>query len=74
MYQLQKELAIKEERFKDAQMFQQYIYHEMTHSHLLRLVVAMEAALQDGRYEEAARLRDEYKRAIVTQPSEQKKM
>lgn len=64
MYQLQKALAIKEERFEDAKVFQQSIYHEMTHNQLLRLVVAMEAALGDGRYDEAARLRDEYKRLM----------
>lgn len=38
MYQLQKELAIQEQRFEDARAFQQHIYHEMTHSQLLRLV------------------------------------
>lgn len=62
MYQLQKELAVKEERFEDAKSLQQHIYHEMTHNQLLRLVVAMEAALADGRYDEAARIRDEYKK------------
>lgn len=40
------------------------IVHEMTHNRLLRLVVAMESALADGRYEEAAHLRDEYKKAV----------
>eukprot|EP00877_Chromochloris_zofingiensis_P005969 jgi/Chrzof1/1625/Cz10g14300.t1 len=64
MFQLQKELAVKEERFEDAQMFQQYIAHEMTHNQLLRVVVAMEYALSDGRYDEAARLRDEYKKMV----------
>ncbi|WIA36726.1 hypothetical protein OEZ86_007998 [Tetradesmus obliquus] len=64
MYQLQKELAVKEERFEDAQSFQESIVHEMTHNRLLRLVVAMESALADGRYEEAAHLRDEYKKAV----------
>jgi hypothetical protein len=47
----------------------QSIYYEMTHSPFLRLVVAMEAALSDGRYEEAARLRDEYKRLSLHQVS-----
>jgi protein-arginine kinase activator protein McsA len=42
--------------------------HEMTHNALLRVVVAMESALSDGRYEEAAKLRDEYRR-LRTQPS-----
>jgi len=69
MYQLQKELAIQEQRYEDARVFQQHIYHEMTHSQLLRLVVAMEAALSDGRFEEAARLRDEYKRVMAAQVS-----
>jgi len=62
MYQLQKELAVKEERFEDAATFQQHIVHEMTHNQVLRVVVAMESALSDGRYDEAARLRDEYKK------------
>jgi protein-arginine kinase activator protein McsA len=38
-----------------------------THNRLLRLVVAMESALADGRYDEAAHLRDEYKRALQEQ-------
>jgi protein-arginine kinase activator protein McsA len=42
--------------------------HEMTHNALLRVVVAMESALSDGRYEEAAKLRDEYRR-LRTAPS-----
>lgn len=66
MIQLQKELAVREERFEDASSFQAAIYHEMTHNQMLRLVVAMEAALADGRYDEAARLRDEYKRISQT--------
>lgn len=61
-YQLQKELAVKEERFEDAKGFQQNILHEMIHNQVLRVVVAMETALADGRYEEAARLRDEYRK------------
>jgi hypothetical protein len=32
MYQLQRELAVKEERFEDARQFQQHIMHEMTHN------------------------------------------
>jgi len=67
MYQLQKELAVKEERFEDAQQFQEHIMHEMTHNRLLRLVVAMESALADGRYEEAAYLRDEYRKTLQEQ-------
>jgi hypothetical protein len=69
MYQLQKELAVKEQRFEDARIFQQHIYHEMTHSQQLRLVVAMECALADNRYEEAARLRDEFKKTMQQQVS-----
>ncbi|GBF99500.1 hypothetical protein Rsub_12278 [Raphidocelis subcapitata] len=65
MIQLQKELAIKEERFEDARTFHTSIVHEMTTNRVLRMVVAMESALADGRYEEAARLRDEYKRALL---------
>ncbi|PNW72526.1 hypothetical protein CHLRE_16g688302v5 [Chlamydomonas reinhardtii] len=73
MYQLQKDLAVKEERFEDARSMQQLIYHEMTHNQLLRLVVAMESALSDGRYEEAARLRDEFRRLSANAPSEQRR-
>eukprot|EP00199_Chlamydomonas_sp_CCMP681_P002491 CAMPEP_0119106992 /NCGR_PEP_ID=MMETSP1180-20130426/7887_1 /TAXON_ID=3052 ORGANISM="Chlamydomonas cf sp, Strain CCMP681" /NCGR_SAMPLE_ID=MMETSP1180 /ASSEMBLY_ACC=CAM_ASM_000741 /LENGTH=335 /DNA_ID=CAMNT_0007092413 /DNA_START=23 /DNA_END=1030 /DNA_ORIENTATION=+ len=69
MFQLQKELAVREQRFEDARKFQAHIYHEMTHSQALRLVVAMECALADGRYEEAARLRDEYRRLAASQLS-----
>lgn len=50
------------------QTLQKHIMHEMTHNALLRVVVAMESALSDGRYEEAAKLRDEYRR-LRTQPS-----
>ena len=34
MHQLQKELAVKEERFEDARVLQQRIYHEMTHNQM----------------------------------------
>eukprot|EP00798_Chlamydomonas_sp_ICE-L_P020783 gene20783-27607_t len=57
MYQLQKSLAIQQQRFEDAAALQKTICHEMTHNQTMRLVVAMEAALADARYEEAARLR-----------------
>lgn len=70
MYQLAKELAVKEERFEDARAAQASIVHEMTHNALLRLVVAMESALADGRYEEAAHLRDEYRKALQQQESQ----
>lgn len=39
----------------------------MTHNRLLRMVVAMETALADGRYDEAAKLRDEYRRLLNEQ-------
>eukprot|EP00879_Flechtneria_rotunda_P002717 GHRR01002923.1.p1 GENE.GHRR01002923.1~~GHRR01002923.1.p1 ORF type:complete len:338 (+),score=69.67 GHRR01002923.1:93-1106(+) len=64
MYQLQKDLAVQEERFEDAHQLHQHIVHEMTHNRILRLVVAMESALADGRYEEAAYLRNEYRKAV----------
>ncbi|GAX79857.1 hypothetical protein CEUSTIGMA_g7297.t1 [Chlamydomonas eustigma] len=64
MLQLQKELAIQEERYADAKSLQQQIFSHMTQSVMLRMVVAMEAALADNRFEEAARVRDEYKRAV----------
>lgn len=62
MLQLQKDLAIKEERYGDARKFHQQIYEEMTHNPMMRLIVAMETALADGRYEEAAKVRDEFLR------------
>lgn len=70
MLQLQKELAIQEERYGDAQAFQQQIFEQMTHSVMLRLVVAMEAALADGRYEEAAKVRDEYRKLVAGQTTD----
>ncbi|GLI68473.1 hypothetical protein VaNZ11_012899 [Volvox africanus] len=73
MYTLQKDLAVKEERFEDAHQMQQLIYHEMTHNALLRLVVAMETALSDGRYEEAARYRDEFRRLSANAQAEQRR-
>jgi len=66
MLQLQKDLAVKEERYTDARAFQQQIFEHMTHSTMLRMIVAMEAALADGRYDEAARVRDEYRQAVET--------
>lgn len=71
MFTLQKDLAIRNERFEDARMFQQRVFEEMTHNPVLRNVVAMEAALADGRYEEAARLRDEHRKMIANMPSDQ---
>lgn len=35
------------------------------HHRLLCIVVAMESALADGRYDEAAKLRDEYRRSVA---------
>jgi hypothetical protein len=69
MLQLQKELAIQEERYADAKALQQQIFNHMTQSVMLRMVVAMEAALSDNRFEEAARVRDEYKRAVEAERS-----
>lgn len=40
---------------------------------IAQLVVAMESALSDGRYEEAARLRDEFRRLSANAPSEQRR-
>ena len=71
MLQLQKDLAIKEERYGDARMFHQQIYEEMTHNPMMRLIVAMETALADGRFEEAAKVRDEYMQ-LKTQASSPK--
>ncbi len=65
MLQLQKDLAIREERYADAKSLQQQIYDHMTHSPLLRMIVSIEAALADGRYEEAARIRDEYRKMVA---------
>jgi hypothetical protein len=39
---------------------------------VLRLVVAMEAALADHRYEEAARLRDEYRKLTQAQMADKR--
>lgn len=63
MLQLQKDLAVKEERYSEARVFQQQIFEQMTHSVMLRMIVSMEAALADGRYDEAAKVRDDYRRA-----------
>ncbi len=49
-------------------MFQEQIFEEATHNPLLRLAVAMEAALSDGRYDEAAKARDEFRKALKEPP------
>jgi bifunctional DNase/RNase len=64
MFQLQKDLAIMEENYPEAQRMQATIFHEMTHNKELRVVVAMESALDDGRIEEAAKLRDEFRKLM----------
>ncbi|KAF5836482.1 bifunctional nuclease-domain-containing protein [Dunaliella salina] len=60
MLQLQMDLAVQQQRFEDANACKARLTDMKLHSQPLRLVVAMEAALADTRYEEAARLRDEY--------------
>lgn len=45
MFALQKEMAIKEQRFEDAHKLQQGIFDLMIHDPTLRLVVAMEVGL-----------------------------
>lgn len=72
MFNLQKELAVQEDRFEEAQVYQDRINHIMTHDPLLRLFVAMESALNDGRIEEAIRLHDEFKLIVATQKATQK--
>lgn len=64
--QLQKELAVKAERFEDAFALQQSIHREMVNNKMLRLVVAMEAALQDHRFEDASSLLVEYRATLAT--------
>ncbi|KAI7842678.1 hypothetical protein COHA_003609 [Chlorella ohadii] len=61
MHKLQMQLAIAEERFEDATTLRDTIDRILASDRALSLVVAMETALEDGRYDEAARLRDEFK-------------
>jgi len=64
MLQLQMDLAVQQQRFEDANEFKARLTDMKLHSQPLRLVVAMEAALADMRFEEAARLRDEYLKLV----------
>lgn len=61
MHKLHLQLAIAEERFEDAKQLQSQIDEILSSDRAISLVVAMETALEDGRYDEAARLRDEFK-------------
>lgn len=61
MHKLQLQLAVAEERFEDAKRLQAEIDRTMAQDRALSLVVAIETALEDHRYEEAARLRDEFR-------------
>ncbi len=70
MLQLQQDLAVKEEKYAEAQAFKTAIFAEMTNNIFSRLVVAMESALADGRYEDAARARDEYRRLLTIRSDE----
>ncbi len=53
------QLAAAEERYTDAAALRNQIERIMSSDRCLSLIVAMESALDDGRLEEAARLRDE---------------
>lgn len=61
MHKLQLQLAIAEERFEDATSLRNQIDKILSCDRALSLVVAMETAIEDARYDEAARLRDEFK-------------
>lgn len=58
-FKLQMQLAAAEERYTDAAALRNQIERIMSSDRCLCLIVAMESALDDGRLEEAARLRDE---------------
>ncbi|KAL6776884.1 hypothetical protein ACKKBF_B03855 [Auxenochlorella protothecoides x Auxenochlorella symbiontica] len=62
LYSLQLALAVAEERFADAAKLQGVIAEGYAQHPGARALVAMQAALQDGRFEEAARHRDELRR------------
>ncbi|GAB4822363.1 hypothetical protein N2152v2_009409 [Parachlorella kessleri] len=61
MHKLNLQLAVAEERFDDAAAIRDTIDKVLASDRALSLVVAIETALEDGRYEEAARLRDEFR-------------
>jgi len=62
MHKLNMQLAVQEERYNDAIEIRDTIDDILTTNRELGLVVAMESALTDERFEEAAALRDELKR------------
>lgn len=59
LFKLQMQVAAAEERYDVAAELRNRIEHILASDRCLGLVVAIESALDDGRYEEAARLRDE---------------
>lgn len=67
MLQLQQELAVKHEKYEEAQAYKEAIFVEMTHNIMARLIVAMECALADGRFQDAAKARDEYRKLAQQQ-------
>lgn len=71
MHKLQLQLAIAEERFDDAAALRDVIDKMLASDRAMSLVVAIETALEDGRYEEAARLRDEFRALREAQAKEQ---
>ena len=64
MLALQRDVAAAQERFEAAAEAQAALARCVTRDGALRLAAAVEAALADGRYAEAARLRDELLRAV----------
>ncbi|EIE24260.1 hypothetical protein COCSUDRAFT_53278 [Coccomyxa subellipsoidea C-169] len=58
MHRLNLQVAIAEERYEDACMIRDQVDKMLARDRALSLLVAMESALHDNRYEEAARLRD----------------
>jgi len=65
--QLQKELAVAEERFEDARKYHSAIVEEMTSNPLLRMAAAAEVALMDGRLSEASDIRDDFQAELEAQ-------
>lgn len=69
MHKVQLQVAIAEERFKDASKLRDEIDKLLASDRALSLVVAIETALEDERYEEAARLRDEFRKLRLSKKS-----
>jgi bifunctional DNase/RNase len=65
MLALARDVAAAQERYEDASAAQAALARCVTRDGALRLAAAVEAALADGRYGEAARLRDELLRAVA---------